>query len=99
MGRGSALGHEASEIGVKDSHIFYRRDDSDVSVWSDNDDRTSVTVDPKRRISLPTSVERDTDVVDENPKPHNRSVMPPTSVIENETNFVQCGLKKAGTSR
>ena len=44
MGRGgTSLGHETSEVCVEDSHIFYRCHDSDVSIRSDNDDRTIVT--------------------------------------------------------
>lgn len=65
--RGS-LGHEASKVGVEDSNILYRCYKSDVPVWSDNDDRTSITIDSVCRVSLSASVERDADVVNENPK-------------------------------
>lgn len=69
---GTSLGHETSEVGVEDSHIFYRCHDSDVSIWSDNHNRTGATVDPKCRISPSAGVEREVDIIDENSKPPDR---------------------------
>ena len=69
MGReGGTLGHEASKVGVEASNILYRRHDSDVSIWSDDDNCTSTTVDPVRRINLSADVERDAYVVNEDPR-------------------------------
>jgi len=63
------LGHETGKIGIEDPNILQRCNESDVSVWSDDDDRASATVNPICRISLSTGVQRDGDVVNENPKP------------------------------
>ena len=68
MGR-SSLGHETGKVGVEDSNIPERCYESDVSIWSDDDNRASVAVDPVCRISLSTGTGRNGHVVNENPKP------------------------------
>ena len=69
MGRGiGSLGHETSKVSVEAPDILYRSHDSDVSVWPDDDNRTSTAVNPVRRISPSTDIERDADIVNEDPR-------------------------------
>ena len=71
-GRDGSLGHETSKVGIENPDILHRRHDSDVSIRSDDDNCTGITVNPVRRISLSTSVESDANIVNENPKPSHR---------------------------
>lgn len=63
-----SLGHETSKVSVEAPDIFYRCHDSDVSIWPDDDDRTSTAVNPVCRISPSTNIERDADIVNEDPR-------------------------------
>ena len=65
---GGSLGHETSKVSIENPSILYGRHESDVSIWSDDDDCTSITINPVCRISLSPGLERDADVVNENPK-------------------------------
>lgn len=64
-----SLSHETSKVGVEDSDILYRCYKSNVSIWSDDDDCTSITINPVCRISFSTGASGDGDVINENPKP------------------------------
>ena len=68
MGRGGSLGHETSKVSVEDSNILERCYESDVSIWSDDDNRACIAVNSVGRISLSAGPGRDGDVVDENPE-------------------------------
>ena len=70
-GRGS-LGHETGKVSVEDPNILYRRHESNVSIWPDDNNCTSITINPVCRISLSTSIERNADIVNENPRPSSR---------------------------
>ena len=47
-GRTGSLSHETRKVGIEVSDILQRPYDSDVSIWSDNDDCTTVTINPIR---------------------------------------------------
>ena len=60
-----SLGHETRKVGVEASNILQRCHDSNIPIWSDNDDGTRTTVNPVCRISHSASVERNAYVVNE----------------------------------